>query len=296
MNESLPKSLPSLSRMGAAPTIEEAAALQRTVLALDPAGPPEAHQVCGAALDGVGRLVVLPGSFNPPHAAHAALLAAGIEAVRAEAGAYLLSARTVDKEHVTGMLLEDRLWLLCRLSSEERGVSSEESGGRPSLLAARYSTLVANRGLYVDIATAVRRRWANVEMLWFVVGYDKIVQIFDPRYYQDRDAALDALFGQAGFLVAPRDRFTLRDVAALLDRPENRRYAGGVTPLPLDPALAGVSSTRARERAGRIALGDEALPEVVRHFIAATGCYGDEAAYGARAGAIEAATSRASGS
>ena len=47
--------------------------------------------------------------------------------------------------------------------------------------------------------------WGNVFALFdHIYGYDKVVQIFDPRYYDDRDAALDRLFALSSLLVAPR--------------------------------------------------------------------------------------------
>ena len=249
------------------PGSEEAAGFRRLLDSLVrlPAAPnavaPAAVHVCGVTLAGARRVVALPGSFNPPHAAHLALLHAGVVAAGADAGAYLLSARTVDKEQVTGMRLEDRLALMCRL------------------VAATECMVVTVAGLYVDIAAALRSTWATIDDLAFVVGHDKIVQVFDPRYYEDRDAALNRLFAAARFYVAPRDASTTLDVAALLARSENRRYAPRVETLQIDPALARVSSTAARERRG----DDPALPDVVRHFIAVSGCYWDEARYGLRA-------------
>jgi nicotinic acid mononucleotide adenylyltransferase len=253
-------------------------------------------------LDAIRRLVVLPGSFNPPHVAHLALVSAAVDAVQADAGAFLLSVRTVDKERVTGMLLEDRLWLLCRLGDAPPDQDGRRAGpldaGRAH--AGTRATLISNRGLYVDMALGIRSAWPDIADLWFVVGYDKIVQIFDPRYYDDRDSALDLLFARARFLVAPRDAYTLRDVQDLLDRPENRRYAAGVQAMPLDSAFASVSSTAARElAAGHLTPARQdtsaLLPELVRRFIADTGCYADDGRYDARAAQIAGEASRSAG-
>ena len=113
--------------------------------------------------------------------------------------------------------------------------------------------LLFNRGLYVDQALAARTRWPDLDTLLFLVGYDKIVQIFDPRYYDDRDAALQKLFRLASFLVAPRDDATADDFAALLSRPENRPFAARVRSLPLPSAVAAVSSTGLRQDLGAAA-------------------------------------------
>jgi hypothetical protein len=74
------------------------------------------------------------------------------------------------------------------------------------------------------------------------------VQIFDARYYADRDAALRRLFAVARLLVAPRAGHGQVDLDALLARPENQPYADHVRGLPLQPELAAISSTVGRAR------------------------------------------------
>jgi hypothetical protein len=190
--------------------------------------------------------------------------------VGADGAAFVLSARTVDKERVSGLWLEDRLWLLC---------AATRGGEGPSVV-------VANRGLYYEQAVALRALCPRLEALTFVTGYDKIVQIFDPRYYVDRDTALDQLFSLADFLVAPRGAATERDLATLLDQPQNRVHASRVKTLRLSDELANVSSTRARSDGD---LGDVS-PEVAA-FVTASGCYLTPPApqYAARDAAIRAA-------
>jgi len=193
---------------------------------LDPAGPPEARLVRAAAPS--GRVGLLPGSFNPPTDAHVALARAG-RAAGLRCVYYLLSKRTVDKERVTGIPLADRLDLLS-------GIAAASGDG----------VAFVNRGLYVDLAAAMRRTLPSAELV-FLVGHDKIVQIFDRRYYPDGDAALEALFSLAAFLVAPRAGAGGDDLAALLAAPENRRFAARVGRLTLDERHRDASSTRVRD-------------------------------------------------
>lgn len=236
------------------------------VTGLDPTKAPVAKAACGASPSGVRRLVALPGSFNPLHRAHLALLGAAVECWSADTGAYVLSALTVDKERVSGMLLEDRLWLLCR--------QIEANPAR--------AVVVTNRGLYVDQTAALSELFPSLEALAFVTGYDKLVQIFDPRYYAARDESLDALFSKASFLVAPRGDATKGDLKTLLDRSENVKYATRVTLLPMPDELAEISSSRVRDHTDERSAD---VPERVARFIRESGCYDESvpAAYAARA-------------
>jgi nicotinamide-nucleotide adenylyltransferase len=213
------------------------------------------------------RLGVLAGSFNPLHNGHVTLLERAL-ASDVDIACYALCQRTVDKEKVTGIGLVDRLNLL-RLD----GASCSGVG-----------TLFLNRGLYVDQAEIIRAAFPKLASLDFLVGFDKIVQIFDPRYYADRDAALARLFALAGFLVAPRFDRDVEDLIELLDEPANRRFASKVRPIEMPPELADVSSTGIRgvasgeSRSAKCGVdGSDAsspeIPPLVQRFIAATGAY-----------------------
>ena len=222
----------------------------------DPSRPPCAIQIAGAADQRPARLALLPGSFNPPTNAHVALADLAQHSGRIDQLWYLLASRTVDKERVEGATLADRLICLTELVRRR----------------ARQGVVLVNRGLYVDQAELVRQAMPYLEDLWFVVGFDKIVQIFDRRYYRDRDVALDRLFSLASFLVSPRAPARPEDLDAFLDRPENRRYRGGVTTLGLSPRYQRLSSTRVRTAALQGQISAE-VPPIVTRFIAETGAY-----------------------
>jgi nicotinic acid mononucleotide adenylyltransferase len=219
--------------------------LARLVDSVDADGTVEVRWVLEPALGARGgRVGLLPGSFNPPTAAHVALAAAG-RAAGLDAVVYLLSKRTVDKERVTGLRLEERLALLRDLA-------------RPDGDAVAF----LNRGLYVDLARAMRGALPEAAELVFLVGHDKIVQIFDPRYYSDRDGALRELFGLSSFLVAPRAGAGAEELGDLLAAAPNRPFAERVRPLPLAERYQAMSSTQARA-------GDQTvLPELVRAYLA----------------------------
>ncbi len=232
-------------------------AFRRLVRSLDPDGPPAAVVVRPA---GDGRVGVLPGSFNPLTSAHALLAQAPLERGLVDGVYFLLAVRTVDKAAAEGLALPDRVWVL-----------DEYCRARPGL-----GVVLTNRGLYVEEAEALRAGPVPPEKeLWFLVGFDKIVQIFDPRYYADRDAALRRLFSLSRFYVAPRSGLTGADLAEFLARPENRPFAAHVRFLPLppeyhDPYLS-ATAVRAACAAGSVPAG--AVPAEAGRFIAATGAF-----------------------
>lgn len=224
---------------------------------LDPEAEPQALVVPGSPTP-EGGIIIFPGSFNPPTTAHLAMLK------QARHFAYLhghmkvyaaISKHIVDKEAVERPLLVDRIVLLdtvLRHHLRHTGI------------------MLFNRGLYVEQAEAVRTYFPKVTELYFLIGFDKIVQILDPRYYEDRDAALRELFALAELLVAPRGAAGTAELTRLLDRPENRQFASHIHVLPLNTAYRDISSTRIREDP---ADHEQEVPPEVRRFIRQTHAY-----------------------
>ena len=251
---------------------------------LDPQAEPQALVVPGSPTP-EGGIIVFPGSLNPPTTAHLAMLK------QARHFAYLhghmkvyaaISKHIVDKEAVERPLLVDRIVLLdtvLRHHLRHTGI------------------MLFNRGLYVEQAEAVRTCSSyspKVTELYFLIGFDKIVQILDPRYYEDRDAALHELFALAELLVTPRGAAGTAELIRLLDRPENRQFASHIHSLPLNTAYRDISSTRIRED---LADHEQEVPPEVRRFIRQTHAYAPPVrlpdgssidCYGERVKAIEA--------
>lgn len=101
---------------------------------------------------------------------------------------------------------------------------------------------LCSHGLYVDQAEAAAAAFPGAPLV-FGVGSDKLRQLFDPRWYSDRDAALTRLFGLAEVAYAVRagDEAAVADLVVRGDRWRARLRA-----LDLDPAVAGVSSRSVR--------------------------------------------------
>jgi nicotinic acid mononucleotide adenylyltransferase len=176
-------------------------------------------------------IAVLPGSFNPLTRGHEALITA---ARREGVGAALLvlPVRAIDKEGVARAALVDRALVLMQWAAGHGGAG----------------VALVNRGLYLEQAALLAAQYPS-SAITFLVGYDKVEQIFDPRYYTDRDAALEALFGLAALRVAPRQGRGQDALDTLLQREENRRFAAHVTPLKLEADVDALSSTTVREAA-----------------------------------------------
>jgi len=245
-------------------TIHRLKQIQVLLEQLDPAAPPQVLVVPGSPIPR-GTIIVFPGSFNPPTTAHLALMKQAryftqFQALsRGKRETILLyaamSKHIVDKESVERPLLLDRILLLDTLLRRRLPYSG---------------ILLFNRGLYVEQAEAVRSSFHKVTRLLFLVGFDKIVQILDPHYYDDRDAALHELFSLAELLVAPRGDAGKQSLSSLLQRPENQPFARYIHVLPFNSAYRNVSSTQVREHPGAYR---HEIPQEVRRFMQRTRAY-----------------------
>ncbi len=100
-----------------------------------------------------------------------------------------------------------------------------------------------------------------------VMGSDKVLQLFDPRWYQDREAALERLFARARLLYADRAG-TEGAVGRVLARRETRRWRDRVVPLEPSLRVAGVSSRMVRELVRRGEEVEGLIPEEAREAVA----------------------------
>jgi len=200
---------------------------------------------------------VLAGSFNPLTRGHAALVEAARRAGLDEI-VLLLPLRAVDKELVTRASAVDRALVLTEWARRHAGPG--------------VGVALTNRGLYVEQATLLAAHYPASRIV-FVVGHDKIVQIFDPRYYEERDAALQELFDRATLCVAPRAGQGDAALHDLLARAENRPFAGGVSSLVINTDVDALSSTVVRERARDGEPWEALVPAAAARFIRAAHPY-----------------------
>lgn len=224
--------------------------IHRVLACLDPAASPYAFLAPGSEPPRE-NIIVFPGSFNPPTNAHLALLQQAHRFARRQSGHWqiyaALSKYSVNKETVERMTLLDRVALLDGILNERR---------------MRVGILLLNKGLYVEQARGMRAAFPQVRRLFFLLGFDKIVQILDPRYYDERDVALRELFSLAHLLVAPRGADGESALVELLARPENRPFAQAIRPLPLAERYRGISSSQARQQ-----MDWRDIPALARDFL-----------------------------
>ncbi len=238
-------------------TLQRFKRIQALLDQLQPEAEPRAYVVPGAP-EPRNSAIVFPGSFNPPTMAHIALLKQARVFARAHEPMTLYAAfskHTVDKEAVERPLLLDRIVLLDNILRKRLP---------------HAGILLFNRGLYVEEAEAIQRSFPRVRRILFLLGFDKIVQIFDPHYYDDRDASLSELFKRAELLVAPRGDAGEKELSELLHLPQNERFAHFIHPLPFNGAYRNVSSTSARQGANGTA---SEVPQEARQFMRETHAY-----------------------
>jgi len=242
-------------------TVENLKRIQCQLNQLEPEVSPKALVVAGSPQPRE-NILVFSGSFNPPTTAHLALLKQAQRFARQHEPMFVYAAfstHTTDKEAVERPLLLDRILLLKRLLHTRLP---------------HAGIMLFNRGLYIEQAMAIRASFPRVERIFFLVGFDKIVQILDPRYYDDRDRVLSALFKLAVLLVAPRGNAGEQELADLLRQPENQRFARFIHALPFDPAYRLVSSTHVRQEGNTATTGAlHNVPQEVRQFIRETRAY-----------------------
>jgi len=205
----------------------------------------------------LGRVGILSGAFNPPTLAHVELARRAKDGFKLDHILFTMSRITIDKEKVEGISLEDRMLLLSLMAKE---LSWASVGA-------------VNKGLYFEQARAFRSLLGNKARIFFVVGMDKVMQIFDPRYYQDRDKALKELFTEVQLIAASRGPWDEKELKEFLSRKENQVYEDRVYPLTLSEGVKDLTSTDLRTRIANGESVQDQLPEVIEKFVDTTGAY-----------------------
>ena len=176
------------------------------------------------------KLGIFSGSFNPLTLAHAKMIEDTLAEYQLDELLLLLAKANVDKT-VFGLPLAARLLTLNSYAKNRE----------------RFSVGVSSHGRYIDKVTALKVILPPETEFHFIVGYDTLVRIFDPKYYTDFHAELTELFIEARFVVANRAEADIKTIESFMDQPEIRQYIPYVSCLLLPDVYAYMSSTEVRE-------------------------------------------------
>ena len=174
-------------------------------------------------------IALLSGSFDPMTVGHAALANAASRHVDLVLLVY--SVRTLAKEgNAPSSLLSesDRLEVLERFCRRHP----------------KTAVALCSHGLLAEQVAAARNRFPN-QALFLVMGSDKVLQLFDPKWYEDRDRVLENVFRETAVLYAERAGEELA-VQAVLRQRENAAWADRFMRLDVAPEVASVSSRSVR--------------------------------------------------
>jgi nicotinamide-nucleotide adenylyltransferase len=208
-------------------------------------------EILGAPPDRPASVGLLSGSFDPMTVAHAALA----EALRAHAPDLVLlvySPRTMPK----GAGAEPPL-----LTPQRRVASVAAWCARR----AGFEAAICSHGLYADQVDAAAASFPGADIV-VGLGTDKVLQLFDPRWYEDREAALAKLFDTARVAYAARGSREAAEVASMIE--ENPRWAGRLVPLRLPYGVRDVSSGDVRRRLRGGGDARSLVPDEIVRFLA----------------------------
>ncbi|MCD6505028.1 FAD-dependent oxidoreductase [Candidatus Poribacteria bacterium] len=244
--------------------IDEILRLDRLVDELDPSGQPRIEITYAPHETLPERLGVLSASFNPITNAHLEMALKTREEIQLGGILLLLTKVNVDKR-LFGATLTDRLLML-------------------HLVARMYDRFwvgISSHGRFVDKARAIRSSFPHV-FPFFIVGYDTLVRIFDPKYYENPEGEIGELFDKARLIVFTRGDKTIDDVLRFMRHPSRSKFSDKVLAMEIPERLAHLSSTLVREK---VAAGGDIsgmIPEEIRGFIERTELYSRSSTYDLR--------------
>mmetsp|Transcript_86319 Transcript_86319/g.239368 ORF Transcript_86319/g.239368 Transcript_86319/m.239368 type:complete len:282 (-) Transcript_86319:13-858(-) len=190
---------------------------------------------------GARKIAVLDSSFNPPTLAHERLLQLSdkIEGVGPFDFKLLMLAKSNADKAIVGAQLHERLAMM-------QQVALAQGDGRTLLAVTAFA-------LFVDKARALLEMLAEdpaapLSTIYFIVGSDTIVRIFNPKYYKDPEKELGEFFRMAHLISFDRDEATMQQTREKLGTPLGEMFKDRITLSKLDnPYLQELSSTMVRQ-------------------------------------------------
>ena len=225
---------------------------------LSPDDEPRVEFIDGCPPLGVSHLGVLDSSYNPPTLAHLRMLELATERLSLDAQLLLLAKQNVDKQ-LFGAPLLDRVRMMEALQPRTAGASIG------AIAHARF----------IDKAKALRQALGAEVAIYFILGFDTVVRLFAPQYYEDMASDLHELFSLAEVIYANRTGYGPEEMASFLQSSEVEPFAQHLHFIEMEDHYAAMSSTEARRRAELgLASAEEMIPDEVMRFIEENGTYG----------------------
>ena len=202
------------------------------------------------------KLCVLDSSFNPPTRAHVRMLELANQKGTFDLNLLLLAKQNVDKK-VFGETLAHRVLMMECLADS---IPATSVG-------------VTAHGRFVDKAKALKELFGSKCEVHFLLGFDTVIRLFDPKYYDDMDAALQELFALASVFFFNRQGSSPTDTQEFLQSPEARGFSQSLVFMELEDEYAAMSSTKARKALELKQPSEALIPNCVLELIRERGFY-----------------------
>ena len=197
---------------------------------------------------------VLDASFNPLTLAHEALVHHAQNAFNFDEIVLLLAKTNVDKA-LFGADLGQRLAMMVNYADSDTQLDTH------------LSIAGCSHARFIDKAHALRALFSPNAQIYFLVGHDTLIRIFDPHYYTDMIAELKELFSLCQIVSANRESPSREVFHKFISRPECAPFANRVHPLQLPQSFGNISSTEVRKRIRAGASITDLVPESIALFI-----------------------------
>jgi nicotinate (nicotinamide) nucleotide adenylyltransferase len=238
---------------------QERARLETLIERLNPQGAPQlgwVHRASKRITAIGGKLGVFSGSFNPMTVAHIEMIRTAQETYKLDEILLILAKANVDKG-VFGLSLADRLLMLREYAARRE----------------QLSVAACSHGRFIEKVQALKPAYPPDTRISFIVGYDTLIRIFDPRYYTDLHGELARLFSQCRLIVANRQGRDAANVQQFLSAQGFQRYAPYIDPIQLPDFFKEISSTDIRHRMQEGRSIRHLVPAEIETFLKAINAY-----------------------
>ncbi|OZJ02673.1 hypothetical protein BZG36_04048, partial [Bifiguratus adelaidae] len=206
-------------------------------------------------------MAILDSSFNPPTKAHKQLLLSTLSTLDVSFDHVLLlfSTKNADKA-LEGATVEDRVDMMIASAQHVFDTHPEV----PPITVA-----LTHHAKFADKAKAIRQHVHGEPLLYFILGYDTLIRLFDGKYYLPLavERALTPFFETSRVVCANREGFPDDDVQQFWTSAQVQPFKDKIYHIQLNAIDASISSTKAREAKGNMdalsAIVDDAVLDIV---------------------------------